>query len=111
MHIGYCGIQCHGCDVYKATQMDPGEEKTMLQQAVSKNWTEKFSFNFQVENMICKGCQSDELCGYCSQCNIRSCAREKGGQLCNECAEFPCEKLTQFRQGATNLSEEMAFVF
>lgn len=110
MHIGYCGMQCHGCDVYKATHMSEGEVRRQLQEAVAKDWTQKFGYDFQSANMICRGCQSDELCGYCSQCNIHACAREKGVQLCNSCTYYPCEKLIRFKQ-ITTPSKETAFVF
>ncbi|HEY5160258.1 MAG TPA: DUF3795 domain-containing protein [Gaiellaceae bacterium] len=72
--LGYCGLYCGGCGTFQATaagggiEYEPGSITT------------------------CRGCNSNELSIWCSDCEIKSCAREKGLRYWLECAGFPCEK-------------------
>jgi hypothetical protein len=46
----------------------------------------------------CHGCKSDNLKeGLCMNCNLKSCAREKGVEFCFECTDYPCRKLEEFK--------------
>ena len=111
MHIGYCGIQCHGCQVYKAAFETDPVIKLQIQKKIAQEWTTQFHHDFQPEHMVCEGCQSEKLCGYCSQCQLRVCAKVKQVGSCQDCAEYPCEKLLAFKKQAVNLSPDMKFVF
>jgi hypothetical protein len=76
--LGYCGLYCPGCGVYQATatggglEYEPGSVTT------------------------CRGCNSGEVSLWCSDCEIKLCAREKGVRYCLECGDFPCEKSRGF---------------
>lgn len=56
--------------------------------------------------VICDGCLSDgRLSGYCSMCQIRVCAVERGVANCARCADYAlashgCDKLDAFFQHA-----------
>lgn len=45
----------------------------------------------------CHGCKSDMPPKHAAQCTIRQCARGKSIEVCCECKEYPCPKLTAFR--------------
>ena len=48
---------------------------------------------------ICSGCLSDNVKGECSECRhgFRDCAKEHGITWCNECHDFPCQRLKDFK--------------
>ncbi len=69
---GYCGLYCGACPnmlgTQAGTQADP-----------------------------CYGCKSEHPAGHCANCGIKTCARDKGYEFCDECAELrTCEKIHQF---------------
>jgi len=110
MHIGYCGIQCHGCQVYKATFTEDPIQKLEIQKETALFWSKYSACAIEAEEMVCEGCRSEKLWRDCSQCELRKCARLKELPTCKECSDYPCEKLTSFRKNS-NLPEEMKFVF
>lgn len=63
----YCGIYCAACTRYLAGLENPEEG--------------------------CPGCNQGEV-GY--PCQIKPCAEGSDLNACGECAQFPCEKLTEF---------------
>lgn len=48
---------------------------------------------------ICGGCLSDNVSGECAECKhgFRECAKEHKVVRCNECVDFPCQRLHDFR--------------
>lgn len=80
--LGYCGLYCGGCGTFQATaagegiEYEPGSVTT------------------------CRGCNSSELSIWCTGCEIKTCARERGIRYCLECEEFPCEKSRSFMDDA-----------
>ena len=109
MHVALCGLDCSQCKVYQATQMAEGMERKHLQEVIAADWTERFHYNFEPKHMICHGCQSDQLCGYCQQCDMRACAQSKALTACKDCETFPCERLTTFKENAAE--EGHTFLF
>ncbi len=47
----------------------------------------------------CDGCLSGHVAEQCVNCRhgFRDCAREHGVTWCNECKDFPCDRLQKFR--------------
>lgn len=76
--LGYCGLYCGGCGAWQATQ----KGAPLLDDSGTP--------------MLCDGCASDRLTGWCAVCTIKSCARGRGVRYCLECPENPCEMLTGF---------------
>jgi len=111
MHIGYCGVQCNGCEVYKAAHTEDPIKKLEIQKKIAQEWTTLFHYNFDAEQMVCEGCKSDRLCGYCAQCQIRLCAKQKEVQSCQECDEYSCEKLRAFKKQAMETTKDVKFAF
>jgi hypothetical protein len=76
--LGYCGLYCAGCGAFQATVAGRGVEYE----------PGKFT--------TCRGCSSDELSIWCTDCEIKTCAREKGVRYCLECGDFACDKIQGF---------------
>lgn len=65
---GYCGPFCGACPYMLNTKTGTGTEQ-------------------------CYGCKSELPAGYCATC----CARSKGYEFCNECADLgACELMEKF---------------
>lgn len=75
----YCGLFCESCPLYKET--------------------ERF-LNGEIDepDEICRGCNSDTHGRWCSQCDIKACAKGKDHRFCFECAEYPCSRLKEFAE-------------
>ncbi len=89
--ISYCGLDCSVCPAFKATQSGDMEELTK----VAEGWSKEYGRDIPVETVICDGCKQDDgrLCGYCSVCQARSCARGKNVITCAHCADYVCSNL------------------
>lgn len=49
------------------------------------------------ESDPCYGCKSEHPAGHCAICGIKACARGKGYEFCDECAEpKTCDRVHQF---------------
>jgi len=87
--IAYCGLYCSECPAYLATQSENREEL----EKVAKEWSND-SESFKPEDIICDGCcQDNRIFGWCNDCPIRRCCREKGYENCAYCDDFFCENL------------------
>lgn len=84
--VAHCGLYCGSCGVYLATRSG-GEELEQLAQR----------FGLAPEEMRCEGCSSDVLFTHCRSCEFRDCTAGKGIENCEDCAEWPCEKLKNFQ--------------
>jgi hypothetical protein len=69
---GYCGLYCGSCPVLLGTRAG-------------------------AEQPVCYGCKSDTNPEWCSSCELKACARDRGLDFCYECSEYPCEPLTAFK--------------
>ncbi len=83
----YCGIFCGACRVMGANERGDTE------------WLEKFAAEHKctLEDLNCHGCKSAQADICCADCDTRTCARAKGVEFCIECAEYPCQELSDFR--------------
>jgi hypothetical protein len=81
---GYCGLFCGSCGIYLATKN--GTEKKFAEEN-----------NMPLEMVSCYGCRTDKNPVWCTQCKLKSCARNRGFDFCYECADYPCENLEAFK--------------
>jgi hypothetical protein len=72
---GYCGLYCGACPNLLGTKAGT------------------------VPNACC-GCKTDRTAEWCSTCRIKECARGKGLEFCDACAEYPCKDLEEFKTSA-----------
>lgn len=88
---GACGLDCSKCEIYAAT-----ENKLLAEQLA--NWMKKVSELYvDPRDVRCKGCKGDRESHWSPNCWIlQCCVDEKHLDFCNECSEFPCEKLVDW---------------
>jgi len=90
--VAYCGLVCSDCDAYVATQANDMDGLERFAQRMR----EEFGVaDATAQAAMCDGCLTDEgrQIGYCSACEIRACAVERGVVNCGHCTDYPCEKL------------------
>lgn len=89
--IAVCGPSCTLCAAYQATH---GGDQAALERVASE-WTKAMGRTFTADDVICDGCRvkGKRLSAYCSTCEIRLCAQEKGHDTCAHCSDCPCEKI------------------
>jgi hypothetical protein len=97
--IAACGLDCVQCPAYTATQADDWEalERTAAM------WREQFNSPYiTADSIVCDGCKGGgRLSEYCSMCEIRACALERGLETCAPCADYDgCGKLAAFHEHA-----------
>lgn len=80
----YCGLYCGACPVFISTAAAIAAGKT----------------DFTNPEGFCLGCKSAVVSGWCAQCTLKSCAKEKGFDTCAECAKYPCEPMKGFIEAA-----------
>jgi predicted RNA-binding Zn-ribbon protein involved in translation (DUF1610 family) len=83
----YCGLNCGACPVLAANER--GDEAWI--KATAEQWKKK------PEDLRCHGCKTDVTAAFCTNCGMRNCARERGLEFCVECDEYPCDKISAFR--------------
>ncbi len=90
--IACCGLDCEKCDARIATLNDDNA----LREATARKWSEmNNSPEITPETINCEGCRTEGVkFGFCSMCEIRSCAAGRGFATCGECAELEsCPKI------------------
>ena len=105
--MAYCGFDCGGCPMYRAT-VDNDD-------ALKEELIKKFSApekQLTKEDICCYGCKGDVryVHPYCNDCFIRCCAIEHGiGSNCGECIDYPCAeieaKIPPERSGRKNMDK------
>lgn len=81
-----CGLYCGVCGIYVATR--DGNEK----------FKEKLApvYGAKPEDLVCDGCLSERVFGYCQSCPIKSCCSDKKIEGCHKCSDFPCKFIDNF---------------
>jgi hypothetical protein len=93
--IAYCGLVCTDCEAYMATQANDMDALERMAARAREQFNEP---GITVASAMCDGClaKSDRLCGYCYECQVRACGRERGVANCAYCADYGCDKLQTF---------------
>ena len=81
-----CGMYCGVCGVVIAYRDNNQKFKERLSTV----------YGCSPDDIICKGCLSDERFQYCEVCAIRSCVLEKSYEGCYQCDDFPCDHIENF---------------
>lgn len=103
--VGVCGLYCGACGIYRATQ-DNAEEKL---EEFARGLSAKTGKEFTVDDVRCDGCLvNGRLDLWCRNCQIRVCEKLQSGNIrCSDCDEFPCTRLTDFRDDGMNHHSEI----
>lgn len=83
--ITLCGDNCIYCPRYNAHTDD--ELKHVAELWYKVGWRDSVVSN---EEIKCTGCSSHKQCTY----QLVGCTKEHGVAKCNQCGEFPCEKIS-----------------
>lgn len=98
--IGPCGLYCGVCAIYIAGRDNNRKFKerlvTLYKGGIPGKGILPGSEHLTVDDIKCRGCQSDEIFIYCRQCPIRDCVKAKGFEGCHQCDDFPCEYVEKF---------------
>ena len=79
-----CGDDCLQCPRHLAKT---AEEKSKVAELWHRiGWRDKI---VSPEEISCDGCSSHKKCTY----NLVECVKENGVKKCNQCSQFPCEKI------------------
>ncbi|MDI6705815.1 MAG: DUF3795 domain-containing protein [Bacillota bacterium] len=79
----YCGLYCGACEVLLVNRKGTVEK-------AAKIW------KMDPHNLKCTGCKTDTVSVFCKNCQIRSCALDKGVNFCFQCHNYPCKELVDF---------------
>jgi hypothetical protein len=87
--VGICGIYCGSCPSYLA----------QVENDVAELEKRARDMGFTLEEVRCNGCLSDKVMPTCVECRhgFRQCAREHEVTWCFQCADFPCQRLEDFK--------------
>lgn len=104
--IGACGLKCHECNAYKATQANDPEAIART----AAEWRERHGGDIKPEDVWCDGCMSpgDRRCGWARQgCPVRACAVGRGVANCAVCDDYGCEKMMALVGGVPQMQETL----
>lgn len=103
--IACCGLACHECEAYRATQHNDAKKK----QEIAGRWSQQFKMDIKAEDITCDGCRATtgRHSGYCRMCEIRKCCEGRDLQNCASCAEYACGKLSQFHGMAPEAKQRL----
>jgi len=92
--ISMCGLLCHECGAFQATQADDNAKRS----EVAKLWSKEYKATIRPEDINCDGCISEgpRLFNYCTICEIRKCGKEKNVVNCAHCGDYACTRLEEF---------------
>lgn len=83
--ITLCGGNCIECPRYNAHSDE--ELRNVAELWYRVGWRDHVVSN---EEIRCEGCSSHKQCTY----HLVECTKEHNVDKCNQCAEFPCEKIS-----------------
>jgi hypothetical protein len=95
-NIAYCGLDCEGCKIYLAARETDKQVKKKIIEEIIDLCKTNYSVDFEFEDITdCDGCRSNgRVFKSCLNCEVRSCAIEKGFDNCAFCDEYVCDKLS-----------------
>ena len=90
----YCGLICEKCAIYLAAREPDEDKKHQMKIDIAEQIKKHYGQETRPEDVgDCDGCRADTGRIFCSGCEIRICAVEKGIENCAHCNDYPCEKL------------------
>ncbi len=92
--LGMCGLDCAACPAYIAYKTDD----QALRVKTAAEWSKQYNVAMKPEGINCVGCLKTKgpQIGHCSECEIRKCGLAKKVKNCALCADYPCDKISQF---------------
>lgn len=94
--IAPCGLYCGACIIRSAVARGDPEELKQFAAGMALY----VGHPVEVEDLACDGCLSEVLSAPCRVCELRDCAFLRGITHCAQCADFPCQQITDFNNDA-----------
>ena len=92
--LSYCGLICQTCAIYLATREKDEEKRCKMRVDIAQQIKEHYGQECKPEDVTdCDGCKAESGRLFCTSCQIRKCARQKGFENCAHCDEYACEEL------------------
>ena len=106
--IAFCGIACHECPAFKATQANDDKKRA----EVADLWSKQYSANLKPEDINCDGCHAynGRVFNYCSTCEIRKCGMKMKVSNCAYCDSYTCETLGKFLDMVPEAKERLEVI-
>ncbi|MDR2897579.1 MAG: DUF3795 domain-containing protein [Spirochaetaceae bacterium] len=103
--IAVCGLDCAGCDAFKATQANDD----VMRAKVAAEWSKMNNAEILPEHINCGGCRTGNLplFAYCGMCDMRKCAAERKIPHCGVCSDYPCESVSAVHSHAPAAAENL----
>jgi hypothetical protein len=88
---GRCGRFCGECDIYIAYSTSDNEALSRL----ARKYSEETGREISPDKLKCVGCKGKSSGCWCSSCEVRSCAEDRGMEFCYQCPDYPCDMLSR----------------
>ena len=93
-NLAYCGLICEKCPIYLATREPDEGKKYKMRVEIAQEIKKHYGQDTEPEDVgDCDGCKTEGGRLFCTDCQIRICAVEKGIANCAYCRDYPCEAL------------------
>ena len=93
-NLAYCGLICRTCAIYLATREKDQSKQHEMRVDVAEQIKKIYGQECKPEDIgDCDGCKTEGGKLFCTGCQIRICAIEKGIENCAYCDDYPCEAL------------------
>ncbi len=99
----FCGHDCARCVTFLATV----REDESLRERSREFYRKTFGIDLPADEFRCHGGRTDKVFRLCRECPFASCCRERGIPSCEECPEFPCAMLADYREKYVNKTNQL----
>ena len=105
IHISRCGLNCHECKAFKATQADDDA----MRSEVAAEWTTLYKTPIASEDINCSGCREVGIKFKFAEygCDVRKCCGQRGHAACAECPDYTCDKLDAIHKFAPQARKQL----
>ncbi|MHC4759678.1 MAG: DUF3795 domain-containing protein [Planctomycetota bacterium] len=88
------GLICEKCPIYLATREQDKDKQYKMRTDIAQCVKKIYGEESRPEDIgDCDGCKAETGRLFCTSCDIRNCAVQKGIENCAYCDNYPCELL------------------
>ncbi len=92
--LAYCGLICEKCPIYLATREQDKDKQYEMRAVIAQEIKKHYGQETKPEDVgDCDGCKAETGRLFCTGCEIRICAVQKGIENCAYCNDYPCKLL------------------
>ncbi len=108
--LAACGLNCTTCEL-RLAPTDPEAARVVVAWFKKQGWLSEAEGMAEVleRRMFCTGCLGDRRTHWSSDCWILACCvDQRGHRNCNECEDFPCDRLVAWSAQDESYSAALA---